>query len=307
MVMSVFRRCGAFIRRVMHKLQQLIVSFKNRITGHFKFLHEHRHARKYFWISLVIPAIVIFTLVVILPLKINLPVVSTQNSNQNFFIPAEMEIDQIEVLKKFSNKMVDLKSEELFLNSQVAMAKRDSINLIVNLMDSVVSLNIQGVNIRECKIYHYKLSHAFKHIKANPLFFDWMAEPFALRDEWATTAKVPIKIRKAPKDTIEAKKYKTEPAALDKPDIYFTMQFDRNLFLRVKQVESITFWGWLRRCLYQKIVFLNISKDTILALFYRTTPQYPYWIEITISKNDALAIYRALPNKAALALRLPPA
>jgi len=139
--------------------------------------------------------------------------------------------------------------------------------LIVNLADSMVSLNIQGVNIRECKIHHYKLSHAFKHIKADPLFFDWLAEPFALKDEWATTAKVPIKIRKAPKDTIEAKKYKTEPAALDKPDIYFTLQLDRSLFLRVNQIESITFWGWLRRCLYQKILFLNNSKEILLAFF----------------------------------------
>ena len=304
--MSVFRRCAAFIRRVMQKLQQLIISLKNRISGHFKFLHEHRHARKYFWISLVIPAIVIFTIVVILPLKINLPVMSSQNSNQNFFIPAEKEIDQIEVLKKFSNKMVDLKSEELFLNSQVAMAKRDSINLIVNLVDSMVSLNIQGVNIRECKIHHYKLSHAFKHIKANPLFFEWLSEPFTLQDEWATTAKVPIKIRKAPKDTIEAKKYKTEPAALDKPDIYFTLQFDRNLFLRVNQIESNSFWGWLRRWLYNKILFLKMFKDTFITFFHLTTPQNPFWIEIKIFKNDALAIYRALPNNAALALRLPP-
>ena len=305
--MSIFRYCASVVTRLSQQLKQSFISLQNRISGYFSFLQEHRQAKKYFWISLVIPAVVILFLVVILPLKINLPIGSDQHSNQNFFIDAETEIDQIDIVKKFSKKMVDLKSEELFLKSQVSMAKRDSINLIVNLVDSTVSLNIQGVTIRDCKIYHFKMSQAFKHIEANPKFFDWLAEPFNLKDEWATTVKVPITIRKAPKDTIEAKKYKREPAALDRPDILFTMQFDRNLALRVHQIEPVNFKGWLRRWLYNRILFLNMYADTFMAFFHLTIPQNPYWIEIEISKNDALAIYRATPNNAALALRLPPA
>ena len=305
--MSIFRYCASVVTRLSQKLKQSFISLQNRISGYFNFLYEHRQAKKYFWISLVMPAIVIFIFVVILPLKINVPVAKEQYFHQDFFIPAEAAIDQIDIVKKFSKKMVDLKNEELFLKSQLSMAKRDSINLIVNLVDSTVSLNIQGVTIRDCKIYQFKMSQAFKHIEANPKLFDWLAEPFNLKDEWATAAKVPITIRKAPRDTIEAKKYKREPAALDQPDILFTMQFDRNLFLRVHQIEPITFKGWLRRWLYNRILFLNMYADTFIAFFHLTIPQNPFWIEIEISKNDALAIYRALPSNAALALRLPPA
>lgn len=303
--MSIFRNAKKIIGFKFQQLKQFALVLKNSLSDYFRFLHDHRYVKKYFWISLVIPVILVLTFVVLLPLRINLPVADGQDSDTDNFIPNAEEFDNIDELKKYSRKMVDLKYEELFLNSQLTMAKRDSINLIVNLADSVISLNIKGVTIRECKIHRYQLSHAFKHIKTNPLFFHWLAEPFALEQEWATTPKVPIKIRKAPKDTNEAKKYKTEPAALDKPDVYCTMQFDRNLFLRMHQIEASSFWGGVRKWFYNKRLFLETIKDAFVAFFHLTSPEIPFWIELKISKNDALAIYRALPDNAALALKLP--
>lgn len=304
--MSIFRAAQKIIGIKFQELKQFTILLKNSISNYFRFLHDHRHVRKYFWISLLIPAILVLTFVVLLPLRINLPVADDQETDHDYFIPDAGKFENIDDLKKYSKKMVDLKMEEMFLQSQLAMAKRDSINLIVNLVDSMVSLNIKGVTIRECKIHRFQLSHAFKHIKTNPLFFEWLAEPFVLEQEWATTPKVPIKIRKAPKDTNEAKKYKTEPAALDKPDVYYTMQFDRNLFLRMHQIEATTFWGGIRKWFYNKRLFLETIKDTFVAFFHLTSPETPFWIEIKISKNDALAIYRALPDNAALALKLSP-
>lgn len=284
--------------------KKFVASFKASLSTYFGFLNEHKHAKEYFWISLLIPAILIFVLVVILPLTINFPVADGQISNQNEFFAIDAESDNFEELEKYSNRMFDLKSEELFLQSQLLIAKSDSIGLILNLADSMLSLNIRGVNVRDCQIYRFKMSHGFKHLEASHGVFNWLSKPFILQKDWATIPQVPIKIRKAPRDTIEAKKYKSEPVTLDKPDVHFTLKFDRNLVIRIHQIESNSFWGTILKWYYNIRSYLRRVADTFLAFIHGKAPANRLWIELKISKNDALAIYRAIPSQAALALKL---
>lgn len=286
------------------KFKTFANSFKERFSAYFHFLKEHKHARTSFWISLATPLFLFLVLVVILPLRVNLPVADNQISDETEFLPGNIDVDNIEELKKYSNKMTALKLEEMFLVSQILIAKNDSIGLILDLVDSTLSLNIRGVNIRDCQIHYIKMGQRFRHIKGDQRLFNWLSRPFVLQKDWATIEKVPIKIRKAPRDTIEAKKYKSEPVTLDKPDVHYTLQFDRNLVIKVHQVESNSFWGSIRNGYYNIRLYLRMLMDTFLAFFHLNTPQSPLWIELKISKNDALAIYRAIPNHAALALRL---
>ena len=286
------------------KFKTIINSLKDRFSNYFRFLHEHKHAKIYFWISMVIPCLLFFVLVVILPLKINLPITENQISNDNEFLPENIEVENIEELQKYSNRMTDLKLEEMFLASQILIAKNDSIGLILDLVDSTLSLNIRGVNVRDCQIHHIKMGQMFRHIESDQQLFNWLSKPFVLQEDWATIEKVPIKIRRAPKDTIEAKKYRSEPVTLDKPDVHYTMQFDRNLMIRVHQIEPNSFWGSIKKGYYDFRSYFKMLSDTFLAFFHFTTPQSPLWIELKISKNDALAIYRAIPDHAALVLRL---
>ncbi len=295
-------------KKVIISFSQKFITFINSVkkgfSTSFQFLNEHKHAKIYFWISLATPVVLFVVLVVILPLNVNLPVTDNQISNESEFLPGNTDVDNIEELKKYSNKMTDLKLEEMFLESQLLIAKNDSISLILDLVDSTLSLSIRGVNIRECQVNHFKMGQMFHHIKGDQRLFDWLSKPFVLQKDWATIEKVPIKIRKAPKDTIEAKKYKNEPVKLDKPDAYYTLQFDRNLIIKVHQVESNSFWGSIQKVYYNIRLYLRMLIDAFLAFFHLDTPHAPLWIELKISKNDALAIYRALPNHAALALRL---
>lgn len=286
------------------KYKKFVASFKAGLSTYFHFLNEHKHAKKAFWLFMLIPAIVIFVLVVILPLTINFPVADDHLSNQHEFLTMEADTNNFKELEKYSKKMFALKSEELFLQSLLAMAKSDSIGLILNLADSTFSLSIRGVNVRDCQIYRFKMSHGFKHLKADQGLFNWLSSPFVLQKYWATIPKVPIKIRKAPKDTIEAKKYKSEPVTLDKPDVHFTLKFDRNLAIRIHQIESNSFWGTMLKWYYNIRSYLRRVADTFLAFFHLKVPPNRLWIELKISQSDALAIYRALPNQAALALKL---
>ncbi len=302
--MSLLQDYKKFFISFSEKLENFTISFQERLSIYFHFLNEHKHAKKYFWISLFIPAVLIFVLVVVLPLKIDFPIEDGQISNHKEFISMDADIDNFEEIKKYSKKMFDLKNEEMFLQSRLLLAKSDSIGLVLNLADSTLSLNIRGVNVRECQIYGFKLSHSFKHLKGDHNLFNWLSRPFILQQDWATLPKVPIKIRKAPKDTIEAKKYKREPVTLDKPDVHYTMQFDRHLVIRIHQIESNSVWGSIRKCYYNLILYFSRIMNTFLAFFHFNVPKNPLWIELKISKNDALAVYRALPNHAALALRL---
>jgi hypothetical protein len=286
------------------KFKNIIKLLKDRFSNYFRFLHEHKHAKIYFWISLAIPCIPFLVLVVILPIKINLPITENQISNETEFLPGNIEFDNIKELKKYSNRMTDLKLEEMFLASQILIAKNDSIGLILDLVDSTLSLDIRGVNVRDCQIHQIKMGQTFRHIKSDQQLFNWLSKPFVLQQDWATIEKVPIKIRRAPKDTIEAKKYRSEPVTLDKPDVHYTMQFDRNLVIRVHQIEPNSFWGSIKKGYYDFRSYFKMLSDTFLAFFHFTTPQSPLWIELKISKNDALAIYRAIPDHAALVLRL---
>ncbi len=279
-------------------------SFKKRFQNYFHFLQERKSAKWYFGVLLLFPAIGMLALVVILPLYKNQSVEVSPAAVTKDFIAADDSVDNVEVLKKFSEIMLKLKMEELFLNSQLAMSKSDSIGLSLNIVDSTLSLYIKGVNIRECQIHHFKMTHAFKRLKADPMLLDWLAQPFVLQKAWATVPQVPIKIRKAPKDTIEAQKNKSEPVTLDKPDVYFTLQFDRNLTIKVYQIESNSFWGFVRKWYYYLRSFLRMLVDTFWSFYHLKIPQSPMWIELKISKTDALAIYRALPSDAAMTLKL---
>jgi hypothetical protein len=295
-------------KKVIISFSQKFITFINSVkkgfSTSFQFLNEHKHAKIYFWISLATPIVLFVVLVVILPLNVNLAVTDNRISNESEFLPGNIDVDNIEELKKYSNKMTDLNLEEMFLESQLLIAKNDSISLILDLVDSTLSLSIRGVNIRECQVNHFKMGQMFHHIKGDQRLFDWLSKPFVLQKDWATIEKVPIKIRKAPKDTIEAKKYKNEPVKMDKPDAYYTLQFDRNLIIKVHQVESNSFWGSIRKGYYNIRLYLRMLIGTFRAFFHLNTPRSPLWIELKISKNDALAIYRAIPNQAALALRL---
>lgn len=288
---------------VGNTIKRWFAPLKRSCQTHFHFLQEHEHAPWIFGLSLLIPILAMMVLVVIGPLKIRLPMDNRQIANQPELMPWDAKLDSAMVLRKFSDVMFNLKMEELSLNTRLAMSKSDSIGLLLDLADSTFSLLIRGVTIRECRIHSFKISHAFEHLKTDPQFFAWLSQPFVLQKNWATVPQVPIKIRKAPKDTIEAQKNKFEPVALDKPDVHYTLKFDRNLTLRIHQLEPTSFRGLPRKWYYNLKSYLRMMAELMTAFYHLQTPQADLWIDIKISKNDALAIYRALPIHAELAVK----
>jgi len=277
----------------------------NRIKSYFHFLHEQRRAKVFFWISLTLPLLLVLVFIVILPLTNTQHLPVTENIAGDFISMDPKSINQLadDALNNFSQKMVDLNIDESYLKAHLIMAKSDSINLSINLIDSTISLFIRGVNIRECKVNQFAMSHIFRHLKSRTDLFPWLAEPFVLQQEWSTLPKVPIKIRQAPKDTIEAQRYKSEVPTLKKMDVFFTLQFDRHLLIKINQQQSPTFVGALRKLLYRCISSFKAISSTLSSLSQLKKPQHLFWIELYINQNDANAIYHALPRNANLAFK----
>ena len=280
---------------------------KNKMRRLFPFFEKHRFAKISFLIALIIPTIIVLVFVVVLPLFSDLntqPIVQSATDIQNF-IPTTQDRKAPPEVRELSQKKYALKIEEIFLLSQLQMAKSDSIALCIDLKDSLLSLQIRGVNVRDCKIRRFQTSHAFKHLRGKGLIIDWLSSPFTLLNEWATIPKVPIKVKQAPKDTTEANKTKSEPyAELGKNDVFLSMKFNRNLIIRINQIETPSLRGRVWKCLYGLKLKLYIIEDRMLSLLHSKLPTNALWIEVNIPQNDAIAIYRALPRNTTLALRL---
>jgi len=196
-----------------------------------------------------------------------------------------------------------LKIDELFWKNRVELAKGDSMYLSINLPDSLLILELNGVPLRQCKIEEYKITPLYSQLKFQPQFLEWLNDPFILGDESATISKVPIKEVIAPKDTIEAMKQLSKEIEIEKEDVQFILGFDRDLILEIKQTEPPTLMGRFEMVLFRVLKNITAFFKDFYSLMTLKSSSQDFWIKIKISQNDAKAIYRALPKEARVILR----
>jgi len=192
--------------------------------------------------------------------------------------------------------------QDRYINSMIDMARSDSVNLSLNLRDSTLDMMIKGVVARSCKIKKMNISSGITHLKKMGLYTSWAGTPFTLQQEWSTIEKAPIKVKEAPKDTIEALKYMEEPAPPPLQDVHVTLKFDRHLILDISQVQQTTLKNYPQRMRYEWDQLLIYLKETWHQLRTRKNAPPEMLIKLEISREDALAFYRAIPRNTALAI-----
>jgi hypothetical protein len=288
-------------------LKKMMSWFISKLKRPFLFLNRHRLAPLFFIVFSAIPMLVLLAFVVVLPLwsdlNENLSVSATNDvvNGANILNAKSLPPESIQL----AYKKYQLKTEEAFLQAQLQMSKNDSIGLCINLRDSVVALQIRGVDVRSCKIEQFRSSRALRHLQATGAVLNWLSSSFTLQRDWSSIPKAPIKVKKAPKDTLEASQTKSEPyTELGKNDVYLTLQFDRNLIVHIRQTQSPSWRGRFWKWIYSAKLKSYILENRIVALLQGHLPANLRWIELEIAQNDAIAIYRALPHRALLALRL---
>lgn len=189
------------------------------------------------------------------------------------------------------------------ITSRITAASLDSINFVLNLKDSVLDLQIEGVSIHQVKILKMKYSKIFDNFNSD-IKYSYLASPFYITDYNSTIVKVPIVVKHAPRDTAEAAQMNAAPKLPPEDYVHYEFHFDKDLVLTVNQSDPPAKHNRLKAFysyLDNKFSYvINILKSAVKF----KSPAYIPWIEIEIPGEDAKTVFRALPENAAMVLIL---
>lgn len=183
-----------------------------------------------------------------------------------------------------------------FLRSALALSKSDSISLLIDLSDSLAILSLKGVFLFQTKISEIEFN---KGLDKLPVFLrdSLYSGPFMVEREFASIEKFPVVVKKAPKDTTEANADNSAPVLPTQNDVFVLLAFANNLVIEINQEED-DLAGSVKAWREYKKGYSKFFKEHNLALFKdKNAPEYLYRIKISIPREDARSIYRALPLK----------
>ncbi|HNS18203.1 MAG TPA: hypothetical protein PKI34_10325, partial [Bacteroidales bacterium] len=196
----------------------------------------------------------------------------------------------------------DLRREESFLQSRLTMAKNDSICLTLDMHDSLLVLELQGVVIHQAKVHQVKMSPIFSRIHRSA-FFRLFGEPFKVDSCRSTIIKEPIIVQKAPADTIEAARQETVRDTTPPPPATFHLYLNKDIELIVMQTGEAD----QKNEVFKHFIKTNRNRYASLFLgdlFRFQVPDYRPWIRIYVGQDDAITIYRAIPYHSLVTIRI---
>jgi len=271
-----------------------------------------RKTRVIFVAALLVPSLTIFTLTVLLPLAEDPLADYFQEppANNHIALAANQTVSGIAAPAANDHQAEDLAPridailiEQAFIKSRDKLVVGDSLALSIDLVDSVASIELAGVQVRRCKIERIKMTGMMQRLRQHGATATWLSTPFALNDATASLPKIPLRVIEAPRDTAEARARNDEVIAVEKGDVYFTLYFDKYLSVTISQSQQTSARGWPSRINYWlKRGWASGRKDfKTLAQF--KLPSSRLHVRLEMSREDATAIYRALPANAQMALR----
>ncbi|UCF64959.1 MAG: hypothetical protein JSW33_03760 [bacterium] len=198
----------------------------------------------------------------------------------------------------------DLLIEKVYWENKLLLCKNDSISLSIDLVDSLILLEIQGVIVRTCKIERYELNWSLRYFREHPKFLSWLGTPFILQEDSASITKVPVKVIHAPKNPIDAAQLLQKILPKDDPFVEFELEFNRNLRFHFQQNDTLDSPDHPENKIYYSDILSGNKFQTLASSVKEYFPSQMYQINIVLPRNDARAIYRALPSDARLALRM---
>lgn len=266
-------------------------------------LMSHAHFTIYFFLlSAVFPCVLALTFFVVFP-TMNKSINSvTQETNGQINDIRPVDLDNRSKKQEIIKEIDSMQVEKSYFQALLDISITDTFNLSLNLRDSLICLNIRGVAVRQCKIYNFSCTKAFHYIRTQGVLYQYNAAPFVLQRDFSTIEKIPIKVIHAPKDTTEAYERMNQKIRLEKPDVYCSLFFDKDLIIDIGQTKSPGFNGLTKKAVYLFRWKTFLFKENIKALFHFKKPRHSMWIKIQITADDAKALYRSLKNHMRLAL-----
>jgi len=183
----------------------------------------------------------------------------------------------------------------------------DSIGAVLDLPDTLLLLVCHGVVLRTCPILQYRLSPSPGYFPFDRRFRRICESILSVNAEIATIPKIPITVKKAPRDTAAAaKEMFRDTCSIPRNGIVTAeLWFDSPLKIRIYErslfsITNILFvWPVYRLC----SGWIAFSRD-IVALFRGKSVPASIDISIELSHDDAAVFYRAFPMHGKLVIRI---
>ncbi|HOW24399.1 MAG TPA: hypothetical protein PK711_01910 [Bacteroidales bacterium] len=247
---------------------------------------------------LVIGLAAIAFMVYALAMTLKMPAHEIKRLNQLYSDTVRSESDHI----LMNDDIFRLRKEESFLRSRLAMAKNDSISLTLDMHDSLLMLELEGVAIHQARVHHIKMSPVFSNMNRSALvqLFD---TPFRVDSCRATIVKEPIIVQKAPADTIEAARQETVRDTMPPPPATYHLFLNKDITLIIVQTGELD----KKNEIYRQFVQTNLHRkvDHIIRNLARfQVPDYRPWIMVFVAQDDAITTYRAIPYHSLVTVRI---
>lgn len=190
-----------------------------------------------------------------------------------------------------------LTARHALLEAQSRLVDADSVSLVVDLADSLITIEYKGVVLHTAKIDRMNLSRVFKRIDKADLSYA-LSSPLTIHETASTIERVRYKVKVAPADSSL-----TLPAVL--PDtsmnevVFYRFGLDRGIQLDIRQTTNGD------RDMSKKFkqqIHRRESLRIINDLLAFRVPEYHPVIQVDVSQEDARSIYKALPVHAKIAL-----
>ncbi|MUP37757.1 hypothetical protein [Labilibaculum euxinus] len=198
--------------------------------------------------------------------------------------------------------LADLFKKKVFLETRFQMSKADSISLSINLKDSILQLELKGVVINSTKITDFEVDQFLYQLK--PATYQHLfGTQLRVKSYLSTISKAPIVVKKAPKDTTEAQASNVKIESLKPEVVHWMLTLDKEIVLKIEGSDqySRSDW-WIGRKFWFK-EDMNSLKNLKETIRFKVPEYYPV-IRLVISESEAKAIYRALPAKPFVGIRL---
>lgn len=292
------------LSQIKNALRKSWEKTRNRLRQAHAFLMPNRTLKIVFWLALSLPLFLVFVYALVVPLV-------TFPNPELLFNKIPKATDSTATLKTMDraearellHKWLSLKTEEAYLKSAIDVAKSDSIYLALDLRDSTLALAIKGVPIRSCKLHNFKVCNGIRYLKSSGLLPYWLEPPFALEQQWASITKIPIQIKKAPKDTSEASESTETPEPVKPHDVHIKLKYNRGLTVHIDQIQSVSIRSLPRKIFYWLRSSAGHLTESISSLIRFQPFKIQLCIFLELSQADAQAVYRAIPQNANLILK----
>lgn len=185
--------------------------------------------------------------------------------------------------------------EQKTQKNRLSLASKDSIYLLLNLNDSTLSVEIKGLTVHVARANDIFISRRITKASHDALL-NWIEQPFTFQQELSTIAKTPVLVIDAPKDTTEAAQLPRKPLEPEKDYVQYSLLFDRQLLLEVKQSEEALPEDAELISNYRYRYDTTFSTSFLNKITDPLPSHRPVKISLTMPQADARTIFRAMPH-----------